>query len=90
MINVGIKSERLYHVSSLYGFVHEISLVCREYMSGRCIYIIKYIFSYYENGIKRKEVYKDVYRNKDNALSVLADSIRRYTLKNINDQLDLI
>lgn len=90
MKNVGIKSERIYHVSSLYGLVHEISLVCREYMSGRCIYIIKYIFSYYENGIIRKEVYKDVYRNKDNALSVLADSIRRYTLKNINDQMELI
>lgn len=90
MKNVGIKSERIYHVSSLYGFVHEISLVCREYMSGRCIYIIKYIFSYYKDGAKYKDVYRYVYYDKNNALSVLADSIRKYTLNNINNQIDLI
>ena len=66
--NVGIKSQKLYTVSSLYRLVYDLSLIEREYKSGKSIYILKCIITYYRNGVEHKKVFKKVYYTFDTAL----------------------
>lgn len=82
---IGVKSRRLYEIGSYTGLCHYISLVWREYASGRSIYIVKVVIA----SRKGKTILKEVYENEYAALRVLKRRIKEYTLFSIDMQLDL-
>lgn len=82
---IGIKSRRLYEICSYTGLAHYISLVWREYASGRSIYILKVkIFSLHGKAVK-----KYVYHDFNAALQALREKVEFFTLYGIDLQLDL-
>lgn len=82
---IGVKSRRLYEIASCTGLCHYISLVWREYASGRSIYIVKVVIS----SRCGKTILKEVYENEYAALRVLKRRIKEYTFLSIDLQLDL-
>lgn len=82
---IGVKSRRLYEVGSYTGLCHYISLVWREYASGRSIYIVKVVIS----SRYGKTIRKNVYDNEHAALRALKRYIEEYTFFSIDLQLDL-
>lgn len=83
--NIGVKSRRLYEIGSYSGFRHYISLVWREYASGKSIYIVKVVIVSRDG----KTIYKNVYHNEQNALNALKELIIKYTFFNIETQISL-
>lgn len=82
---IRVKSRRLYEVGSYTGLCHYISLVWREYASGRSIYIVKVVIS----SRYGKTIRKNVYDNEHAALRALKSRIEEYTFFSIDLQLDL-
>lgn len=82
---IGVKSRRLYEIGSYTGLCHYISLVWREYASGRSIYIVKVVIS----SRRGKTILKYVYENEYGALRALKRHIEEYTIFSIDMQLDL-